>query len=68
MGIATMETTKRAAWNWFPPRRKEKRRHRGFVLLLYEVGRRPGVPANVANAHARFEHEARTALRDWLML
>ena len=55
-----------AAWNWFPPRRKVRRRQLGFAL--YEAGRRPGVPARVANAHARFEYEARQALRDWLML
>ncbi len=55
-----------AAWNWFPPRRKVKRRQLGFAL--YEAGRRPGVPARVANAHARFEYEARQALRDWLLL
>ena len=59
-------TTKNAAWNWFPPRRKVRRRQLGFAL--YEAGRRPGVSAPVANAHARFEQEARQALRDWLML
>ena len=53
------------AWNWFPPR-KGKSRQLGFAL--YEAGRRPGVPARVANAHARFEYEARAALRDWLLL
>jgi hypothetical protein len=26
------------------------------------------VPARVANAHARFEYEARQALREWLLL
>jgi hypothetical protein len=35
---------------------------------MYEAARRPGLPARVANAHARFEHEARQAMRDWLML
>ena len=59
-------TTKQAAWNWFPPRRKVRRRQLGFAL--YEAERRPGVPARVANAHARFEYEARQALRDWLLL
>jgi len=54
-----------AAWKWFA-RRKMRRRQLGFAL--YEAGRRPGVPARVANAHARFEYEARQALRDWLML
>jgi len=62
-----METKRRnAAWNWFPPRRKVKRRQLGFAL--HEAGRRPGVPERVANAHARFEDEARHALRDWLMV
>jgi hypothetical protein len=62
-----METMHRmAAWNWMPRRRRWKRGERGF--FLYEAGRRPGVPARVANAHARFEHEARVALREWLML
>ena len=58
-----------AAWNWLPParnRQRLKRKQRGFAL--YEEGRRPGLPAPVANAHARFEHEARAALREWLML
>ena len=45
---------------------KARRRQLGFVF--YEAGKRPGVPAPVANAHARFEYEARQALRDWLML
>ena len=43
-----------------------KRRQLGFAI--HEAVRRPGVPANVANARARFENEARNALRDWLML
>jgi hypothetical protein len=65
--MTTMDAIrKKAAWNWFPPRRKVRPRQLGFAL--YEVGRRPGVPARVANAHARFEYEARQALRDWLML
>ena len=45
---------------------KARRRQLGFVF--YEAGKRPGVPAPVANAHARFEYEARQALREWLML
>jgi len=58
----------KAAWNWLPPprRRRWKRKQLGFAL--YEAERRPGVPARVANAHARFEYEARLALREWLML
>jgi hypothetical protein len=63
-----MDTTNlQAAWNWWPRRRKRtKQRQLGFVL--YEADRRPGLPAPVANAHARFEYEARQALRDWLMV
>ena len=45
---------------------RPKRRQRGFALFGEE--RRPGMPARVANAHARFEQEARQAMRDWLML
>jgi len=56
-----------AAWNWLPPERKRtKRGQTGFVVD--ESGRHPGVPAPVADARARFEHEARLALRDWLMV
>lgn len=57
-----------AAWNWLPPakRKRLKRKQAGFAL--YDAGRRPGIPAPVANAHARFEMQARAALRDWLML
>lgn len=57
---------KYGAWSWFRPRRQERRKQLGFAL--YEAGRRPGVPGRVANAHARFEYEARQALRDWLLL
>lgn len=58
----------RAAWNWMPPvgRKRRKRRQLGFAL--YEAGRRPGLPAPVANARARFEYAARQAAREWLML
>jgi hypothetical protein len=63
-----MNATRWAAWKWFPPARSKrlKRRQQGFAL--YDAGRRPGLPAPIANAHARFECEARAALRDWLML
>ena len=43
-----------------------KGRQRGFAL--YEAERRPGLPDRVANAHARFEMEARQAMREWLMV
>lgn len=60
-------TYMKAAWNWLPPRNKwTKRRQLGFAT--YEAGRHPGVPAPVANARARFEYEARQAMRDWLMV
>jgi hypothetical protein len=57
------------AWRMLslPARRMRlKRRQLGFAM--YEAERRPGLPARVANAHARFEHEARQAMREWLML
>lgn len=57
---------RQAAWNWLAPPGKARRKQFGFAL--YEAGRRPGVPARVANAHARFEYEARQALREWLLL
>jgi len=56
----------KAAWNWMPLAGRLKRRQHGFAL--YGAGRRPGLPDRVGNAHARFEHEARQALRDWLMV
>ena len=57
-----------AAWNGWPQvgRKRLKRKQLGFVL--FEAERRPGLPARVANAHARFEYEARHAAREWLML
>jgi hypothetical protein len=59
--------TIRGAWALLPARRlRLKRRAAGFVL--YESQRRPGVPVKEANAHARFEYEARSAAREWLML
>ena len=63
MNAANGTTAWRRLW---PARRRMKARQLGFAL--YEAGRRPGIPAQVANAHARFEHEARQALRDWLMV
>ena len=42
------------------------RAQRGFALV--EAGRRPGLPERAANANARFEVEARAALREWLMV
>lgn len=58
----------KAAWHWMPlaGRRRMKRRQLGFAV--YEAERRPGLPPRVANAHARFEYEARMRLREWLMV
>jgi hypothetical protein len=56
----------KAAWKGLAPVKRLKRRQHGFALD--ETARRPGLPARVANAHARFEHEARLALREWLMV
>jgi len=63
-----MNTIYRAACKPIMPacRMKLRNRQRGFAL--YGAGRRPGVPARIANAHARFEHAAREAMREWLML
>ena len=58
----------RAAWSWFPPPRRKRFKRRQLGFALYEAERRPGLPARVANAHARFEYEARAAMREWLML
>ncbi len=56
-----------AAWKRLPEAgRRNQRKQLGFALL--EAGRRRGVPGRVADARARFECEARQALRDWLML
>lgn len=53
---------------WTPARRlKLKQRQYGFPAL-YDEQRRPGLPVRIANAQARFEEEARRAMRDWLML
>jgi hypothetical protein len=58
----------KAAWNWFAPARRKRLKRRQLGFALYEAERRPGLPARVANAHARFEYEARAAMREWLML
>ena len=50
------------------PARKLRLRGRQRGFALYDGERRPGLPDRVANAHARFEVEARQALRDWLMV
>ena len=58
----------RLAWRPQPARKlRLKGRQWGFAAV-YAAERRPGVPLRVANAHERFEHEARMAMREWLML
>jgi len=57
-----------AAWNWMPPPERKRNGRKQLGFALYEAGRRQGLPAPVANAHARFEYEARQAARDWLMV
>ena len=60
-----META--AAWSWRPPGPRKRWKGTRLGPALFEAGRRPGLPAPVANAHARFECEARMAMREWLM-
>ena len=58
----------RPAWRAQPARKlRLKGRQWGFAVV-YAAEPRPGLPLRVANAHARFEQEARMAMRDWLML
>lgn len=53
-------------WGLQPARKlRLKGRQWGFAAV-YAAERRPGVPLRVANAHARFEEEARQAVREWL--
>jgi len=61
-------TLLKPAWRPLVPARRLKLRtaQRGFAL--YGAEGPPGIPARIANAHARFEHEARAAMREWLML
>jgi hypothetical protein len=58
----------KTAWNWFPPARRKRSKRRQLGFVVYEAQRRPGLPPRVANANARFEYEARAAMREWLML
>jgi len=58
---------KRWGGAWNPARTvRLKRPEAGYAL--YEAERRAGLPGRVANANARFELEARAAMRDWLMV
>ena len=58
----------KAAWSWMPPARRKRLKRKQLGFALYEAERRPGLPARIANAHARFEYEARQAMREWLMV
>ncbi|MDQ3024969.1 MAG: hypothetical protein M3R58_00480 [Pseudomonadota bacterium] len=58
----------KAAWHWAPLAGRRRRKQHQLGFALYEAQRRPGLSPRVANAHARFEYEARQALREWLML
>jgi hypothetical protein len=50
------------------PARAVRLRRAEASYARYEAERRAGLPGRVANAHARFEMEARAAARDWLMV
>lgn len=56
------------AWRPLLPARRMKLRNRQRDFALYRTQVPPGMPARIANAHARFEQDARHALREWLML
>ncbi len=56
------------AWRPLLPARRLKLRNRQRGFALYGAQVPPGMPARIANAHARFEQDARHALREWLML
>jgi hypothetical protein len=61
-------TTLKPAWRPLMPARRMKLRNRQRGFALYGDERGPGIPARIANAHARFEHDARQAMREWLLL
>ena len=67
--VLTMNATMlKPEWRPLPPARKLKLRSRQRGFALYGAQVPPGMPARIANAHARFEQDARHALREWLML
>ena len=67
--VLTMNATMlKPAWRPLMPARRLKLRHRQRGLALYGAEGPPGMPERIANAHARFEQDARAALREWLML
>jgi hypothetical protein len=58
---------KGASWSFRPARAVRLRRpEAGYAR--YEGERRAGLPGRTANAHARFELQARAAMREWLMV
>jgi hypothetical protein len=61
-------TTLKPAWRPLPPARRLKLRNAQRGFALYGADGPPGIPARIANARARFEHDAREAMREWLML
>ena len=60
--------TIKPAWRALLPARRMRLKRRACGFVLYQALRRPGLPAPTANAQARFEHDARQAAREWLML
>ena len=67
--VTTMNATiLQPAWRPLTPARKLKLRFRQRGFALYGAAVPPGMPARIANAHARFGEDARAALREWLML
>jgi hypothetical protein len=57
-----------AAWNGWPQMARKRLKCKQLGFMLFEAERPPGLPARVANAHARFEYQARQAAREWLMV
>jgi hypothetical protein len=66
--MLTMNAIHRLAGKPILPARRLQLRFRQRGFAPYGAGRRPGVPARIANAHARFEQAAREAMREWLMV
>ena len=61
-------TTLVTAWGAMLPTRWLRLKRKAAGLVRYEAHRRRGIPAPTANAHARFEQDAKQAKREWLML
>ncbi len=56
------------AWRAWKPARAVRLKRPEAGYARYEAERRAGLPGRVANAHARFELDARAAMREWLMV